>query len=276
VSQPPNEPSAAEPKIFDPRAFDPIASPEPYPFAPAAHHDPAAVADSAAVAGPSAVAYPEAPWYMGPAYPAEPPKPPRRPGLTAVQALGVLIAVSALGWPLGVLWQAVAPNIPVLVVADGAIYDDTQPEQFMGGDGWFVVLGLLFGVAVAAVTWMACKHLRGPLGLLVLAVGASVAGVLAWKVGRDIGLTEYLDGLHSAPEGTHLSKPNDLRIESFQWWPPKLAGVLLIPAFGSALAMTIMAAWSSLADLRTHPEPPPPMTDPEPPAPQEPEEPRIS
>jgi hypothetical protein len=186
----------------------------------------------------------------GPWYPAEPPKPRRRPGLTAVQAIGVLLAVSALGWPLGILWQAIAPNVPVLVVSDGAIYNDPQPEQFMGGDGWFAVIGLVFGIVVAVVTWMACRQLRGPLGLLVLAVSGTVAAVIAWKVGREIGVSEYLAGLHSAPEGTHLSKPNDLRIEELRLWPPRLGGVLLIPALGTTLTLTILAAWSSFANLR--------------------------
>lgn len=196
---------------------------------------------------------PPTPWDPGsdPAY--EEVKEPKRPLLTAIQAVAVLLAVSALGWPLGVLWQAVAPNIPVLVVADGAIYDDTQPEQFMGGDAWFVLLGLGFGIVVAAVTWFACKQLRGPLGLVLLAVAGTVAGVVAWKVGREIGVADYLNGLHTAPEGTHLSKPNDLRIESFHWWPPRLAGVLLIPALGATLTMTIMAAWSSFSNLRSEP-----------------------
>jgi hypothetical protein len=186
----------------------------------------------------------------GPWYPVEPAKPRRRPGLAAAQAFGVLVVVSALGWPLGVLWQAIAPNVPVLVVSDGAIYNDPQPEQFMGGDGWFAVMGLLFGIVVAVITWIFCKKLRGPLGLAVLAVAGTIAAVIAWKVGRQIGVPEYLAGLHSAPEGTHLGKPNDIRIEELRLWPPRLGGVLLIPAFGATLTMTIMAAWSSFSSLR--------------------------
>jgi hypothetical protein len=189
----------------------------------------------------------------GPWYPAEPPKPRRRPGLTAAQAIGVFVAVSVLGWPLGVLWQAVAPNVPVLVVSDGAVYNDPQPEQFMGGDGWFAVLGLAFGIVLAVVTWITCKQLRGPIGLLVLAVAGTVAAIVAWRVGRQIGVSDYLSGLHSAPEGTHLSKPNDLRIQELRLWPPRLGGVLLIPALGATLTMTIMAAWSSFASLRNDP-----------------------
>jgi hypothetical protein len=249
VSQPnfePNfEPNPAS-ASFQPAAFDPSPGPDGVPGAP---WDPAPQPSD-----PALQAVPE----------------PRRPLLTAVQAIGVLIAVSALGWPLGVLWQAVAPNIPVLVVADGAVYDDTQPEQFMGGDAWFALLGLAFGILMAVLVWFTCKQLRGPIGLAVLAVGCTVAGVLAWKVGREIGVSEYLAGLHSAPEGTHLSKPNDLRIQSFQWWPPKLAGVLLIPALGAVLAMTIMAAWSSFANLREEPAIPPADSSEEPPAEGEP------
>jgi hypothetical protein len=218
----------------DPPAFEPNAAAEQY-----SEFDP-----EAAPGSPNGV-----PGATGPEE--ETARAPRRPGLTAVQAVAVFIAVGALGWPLGVLWQAVAPNIPVLVVSDGAIYDDSQPEQFMGGDAWFVLLGLAFGILVALVTWLACKQLRGPLGLLVLAAGCTVAAVVAWRFGREIGLSEYLAGLHSAPEGTHLSKPNDLRIESFQWWPPRLAGVLLVPALGAVLTLTIMAAWSSFANLRS-------------------------
>jgi hypothetical protein len=217
----------------DPPASEPSAAAQPY----------SAFDPESAPGSPNGV--PGSPWYADQPAPA-----PRRPVLTAVQAIGVLIAASALGWPLGVLWQAVAPNVPVLVVADGAIYNDSQPEQFMGGDGWFVLLGLAFGILVAFVTWLTCRQLRGPLGLLVLAVGGTVAAVAAWKFGREIGLSDYLAGLHTAPEGTHLSKPNDVRIESFQWWPPKLAGVLLIPALSAVLTMTIMAAWSGFSNLR--------------------------
>lgn len=190
----------------------------------------------------------------GPWLPPEQAPPPRRVGLTIVQAVAAFLAVAALGWPLGVLWQSVAPNVPVLVVSDGAIYNDPQPEQFMGGDAWFAVLGLLFGIVVAVLVWVACRQLRGPLGLFVVALASVAAAVIAWKTGREIGLNDYLTGLHSAPEGTHLSKPNDLRVEQFQWWPPKLSGVLLIPALGATIAMTIMAAWSSFSTLR-NPEP---------------------
>jgi hypothetical protein len=188
--------------------------------------------------------------------PPEPPEP-RRPLLTLVQAVGVFAVVASLGWPLGVLWQWVAPNVPVLIVSDGAIYNDTQPEQFFAGDGWFTVLGVCYGILVTALTWLFSKRLRGPVGMLVLAAGCTVAAVLAWRVGRVIGLDEYTRALHSAAEGTNLSKPNDLRVEELRWWPPALQGVLLVPALGSTLTVTLLAAWSRWSTLWPAPDAPP-------------------
>ncbi|WP_051367669.1 DUF2567 domain-containing protein [Hamadaea tsunoensis] len=194
----------------------------------------------------------EQPWvYPVPAEPAEP----RRPLLVAAQAAAVLVVTAVFGFALGPLWQALAPNVPVLVVSDGAIYNDNQPEQFFAGDGWFLVLGLAFGIVAAVLTWVLFRRLRGPLGILVLLVGTTIGAVIAWRVGRVIGLDAYTSGLHSAAEGTHLSKPNDLRVAEATWWLPWLSGVLWVPAFGATLAMTVMAAWSRWPSLRPVPAP---------------------
>ncbi|NUR69937.1 MAG: DUF2567 domain-containing protein [Hamadaea sp.] len=179
----------------------------------------------------------------------EPTPEPRRPVLVLLQSLAVLLA-GVLGFPLGLLWQSIAPNVPVLIVQDGAIYNDSQPEQFMSGDGWFAVLGFSFGVVLAVITWALFRRLRGPLLLVLLAVAGTVAAVIAWKFGRELGLDAYVKELHSAPVGTELGKPNDLRIQAARWWPPKLEGVLLLPALGSTLTVTLLAAWSRWPSLR--------------------------
>jgi len=179
----------------------------------------------------------------------EPTPEPRRPVLVTLQALAVLLA-GVLGFPLGLLWQQIASNVPVLIVADGAVYNDSQPEQFMSGDGWFVVLGLAFGVLLTVVTWALFRRLRGPVLLVLLAVAGTVAAVIAWKFGRQLGLDAYLRELHTASAGTELGKPNDLRIETLRWWPPAIEGVLLLPALGSTLTVTLLAAWSRWPSLR--------------------------
>jgi hypothetical protein len=176
-------------------------------------------------------------------------KEPARPVLVASQAAAVLLA-AVLGFPLGMLWQWLAPDVPVLIVSDGAVYNDPQPEQFIAGDGWFAVLGLAFGLVLAIVTWVLFRRLRGPLLLALLAVSGTVAAVIAWKYGRDLGLDAYLRDLHTAAVGTELSKPNDVRIEELRWWPPAVEGVLLLPALGSTLTVTLFAAWSRWPSLR--------------------------
>ncbi|MCP2327963.1 hypothetical protein HDA40_006470 [Hamadaea flava] len=179
----------------------------------------------------------------------EPAPEPRRPVLVLLQSLAVLLA-GVLGFPLGLLWQQLAPNVPVLIVQDGAVYNDPQPEQFMSGDGWFAVLGFSFGVVLAVVTWILFRRLRGPLLIVLLAVAGTVAAVIAWKFGRQLGLDAYLKELHSAPAGTELGKPNDLRVQLLRWWPPAVEGVLLLPALGSTLTVTLLAAWSRWPSLR--------------------------
>jgi len=178
-----------------------------------------------------------------------PQREPARPVLVTLQTAAVLLA-GVLGFPLGVLWQQLAPNVPVLIVSDGAVYNDAQPEQFMAGDGWFSVLGLAFGVVLAVVTWMLFRRLRGPQLLALLAVSSTVAAVIAWKYGREIGLDAYLRDLHTAATGTELGKPNDVRVETLRWWPPAVEGVLLVPALGSTLTITLLAAWSRWPLLR--------------------------
>ncbi|NUT31767.1 MAG: DUF2567 domain-containing protein [Hamadaea sp.] len=179
----------------------------------------------------------------------EPPKEPRRPLLVTLQALAVLLA-ALLGFPLGVLWQGLTPDIPVLIVSDGAVYNDSQPEQFISGDGAFALLGFAFGVVLAVIAWVAFRRLRGPLLIALLAVSTTVAAVIAWKYGRELGLAAYQDALHSSAAGTQIFRPNDLRVEELRWWPPAIAGVLLVPALGATLAVTLLAAWSRWPSLR--------------------------
>jgi len=179
----------------------------------------------------------------------EPEPEPARPVLVTLQAAAVVLA-GVLGFPLGLLWQHLAPNVPVLIVSDGAVYNDPQPEQFMAGDGWFSVLGLAFGVVLAVLTWLLFRRLRGPQLLALLAVSGTVAAVIAWKYGREVGLDAYLRDLHTSAAGTELGKPNDVRVEEVRWWPPAIQGVLLLPALGSTLTVTLLAAWSRWPSLR--------------------------
>ncbi|MFG3712024.1 DUF2567 domain-containing protein [Micromonospora sp. NPDC047730] len=232
--------------------------------------------------GPGAFPYgdPGAAYGVGqPVPPAEPELPRRR----AVRlAAGAGLALTVLGVPLGLLWAALAPDTPVLKVPDGAIYAEPQPEQPVAADGWFSLLGLGFGVLAALALWFVLRRVRGPVGLLAAVLGAFGAALVAWQVGRRIGLAGYQRLLETAPDGRAFSKPADLRaggIDLIFGVLPVPHGNLLLPAFGAAVTYTLLAGWSRWPSLRPEPEPgapgvswesagrPAPPAAPEPPAP---------
>ncbi|MGC4852978.1 DUF2567 domain-containing protein [Micromonospora sp. DT4] len=212
---------------------------------------------------------------------------PRRPLRTVSTVLGVALALAVLGAPLGLLWAALAPDTPVLKVAEGAIYAEPQPEQPIAADGWFSLLGLAFGVLAALVLWFVLRRQRGPVGLLGAVLGTLAAAPVAWQVGRRVGLATFDRLLDTAPAGQAFTKPADLRAGGVDWLLhvlPVPHGNLLLPAFGAAVTYTLLAGWSRWPSLRPEPDPaafswvsagtPAPTTAPEPPAPGAAEPPR--
>ncbi|MFC4150195.1 DUF2567 domain-containing protein [Micromonospora mangrovi] len=172
-------------------------------------------------------------------------------------AVGVALLLTALGAPLGLLWAAVAPDTPVVKTSEGAIYGTTQPEQPIAADGWFSLLGLGFGVLAAIALWVLLRRRRGPVGLLAGVVGALGAAVVAWQIGRRIGLATYHRLLETAPDGRAFTKPADLRAGGVDWFLgvlPVPHGNLLLPAFGLAVTYTLLAGWSRWPSLRPEPE----------------------
>nr|WP_089016032.1 DUF2567 domain-containing protein [Micromonospora inositola] len=178
----------------------------------------------------------------------------RAVGLT----LGIALLLTVLGAPLGLLWAAVAPDIPVVKTAEGAIYATPQPEQPIAADGWFSLLGLGFGMLAAIALWFLLRRRRGPVGLLAGALGGLGAAVVAWQLGRRIGLSTYQRLLDTAPDGRPFTKPADLRAGGVDWLLgvlPVPHGNLLLPAFGAAVTYTLLAGWSRWPSLRPEPEP---------------------
>ncbi|EEP70871.1 hypothetical protein MCAG_01198 [Micromonospora sp. ATCC 39149] len=185
-------------------------------------------------------------------------QPERRPGRAAGVALGAVVALTALGVPLGLLWAAVAPDTQVVKTAEGAVYAQPQPEQPIAADGWFSLLGLGFGVLAALALWVLLRRRRGPIGLLAGTVGGLGAALVAWQVGRRVGLSTYERLLAGAPDGQAFTKPADLRaggLHRFLDVLPLPYGNLLLPAFGVAVTYTLLAGWSRWPSLRPEPEP---------------------
>lgn len=171
-----------------------------------------------------------------------------------------MFVLALLGVPLGLLWAVISPATPVVKTANGAVYGEPQPEQPVAADGWFSLLGLAFGVLAGLALWIVLRRRRGPFGLVVAVAGALAAALVAWQVGRRIGLGSYERLLATAPEGTAFTKPADLRaggIEMVLGVLPLPYGNLLLPAFGAVVTYTMLAGWSQWPSLRPEPEPEP-------------------
>lgn len=182
----------------------------------------------------------------------------RSPRRTLAVGVAATLVLILLGAPLGLIWRAVAPSVPVVQADGGAVLSQPQPEGFVAADGWFSLLGLVFGVLAAIGLWLVLRRYRGPVGMLVAALGSIGAAVVAWQLGRQIGLAEYHRLLQTAAVGTSFAKPPDLRAGRFEWLfgvIPVLRGDLLLPAFGAVVMYTMLTGWSRYAGLGAEPEP---------------------
>lgn len=118
-------------------------------------------------------------------------------GLTAA-------VVVLLGAPAGLLWSAVAPHSHVAVEAGGAYISDAQTEVFIAGDGWFLGITLLLGVATGGLAWLVARR-SGPFVLVGLAVGGLLASYVASKVGVRVGQDALEAAVRSGRVGTYTS-----------------------------------------------------------------------
>jgi hypothetical protein len=98
--------------------------------------------------------------------------------------LGVVALL--LGVVGGLVWSALAPEVELRVVDDGAFLDEVQGARVIGRDGWFAVVGAAGGVLLGLAGWW--RHRDDPVPLVV---GLAVAGVLGsavvWRVGTWAG-----------------------------------------------------------------------------------------
>ena len=180
----------------------------------------------------------------------------RRPGRAALVCLAAVVVIAALGAPLGLLWAILAPGVPIIKTADGGVFAEPSPEEFIAADGWFTLLGLGFGVLAALVGWVRAAPLPRPAGHARRGLGTVGAGWLAWQVGRADRAGRRSAGRSTPPPpGRPIAPPAGPARRRVEWLlgvVPSLRGDLLMPAFGAVVAYTLLAGWSRWPEpLRT-------------------------
>lgn len=152
-----------------------------------------------------------------------------------LRAASLLTAVlAACGLPVGLLWWTLAPRVDVRVTADGLVPLGAPPlELAVAGDSVLVLLLIALGLLAGAVAWW-LRRLRGVAVLVALAVGASLAAVLAWQLG---------ELLAPAPTEAELA-----RVGAVVTTPVRLAA---LPALAAAPFSALLAYLVGVAVTRT-------------------------
>ena len=148
-------------------------------------------------------------------------------------SLVALVGVVGLGALLGLVWEALAPRVTLVIASDGRPYPEGyQPEGYMTDDGIAALLCLAAGLVTGlAAVWVSRRIGSRDHALLValasvLVLGAVGALALRWA-GEAAGSFDFDALVASSAEGATVTAPLTLRMTGvLVLWP--LAGVLVV------------------------------------------------
>jgi hypothetical protein len=125
-----------------------------------------------------------------------------------------------LGLPAGLLWAAITPPARYVVSNGEAALADLENEALIGVDGRFALIAVLAGVLCGAVAYAAGGRGHDIALVLGLAVGGMAAALLAWWVGRHVGLENFQRLIRTGPDGRSVTGVVDLRaVGVVVFWP---------------------------------------------------------
>jgi hypothetical protein len=148
--------------------------------------------------------------------------PPRRTLVlrTMIRLCCFLALAVAAGAASGVAWWAVVDLPTYRVHSDGgAATTERGLSEFISGDAWFVVIGLVVGVGLGLAGWRWLRRMGWSL-VLVVAFAALAAELTCWLVGYRLGPGEFAPRLAVAKPGDLVPIELTLRARaSLLTWP---------------------------------------------------------
>jgi hypothetical protein len=103
------------------------------------------------------------------------------------------------GVVIALIWREWAPKTAAFVIAgaDGKpVVIPDESESQIAGDGRYLLMTVLVGIAVGAATWL-IRRQRGPIALLSLAIGSLLGSVVAWQLGSALATGRHTGALNS-------------------------------------------------------------------------------
>ncbi|WP_432143155.1 ABC transporter permease [Streptomyces sp. bgisy084] len=147
---------------------------------------------------------------------------------------GALIAllVAVTGALLGLLWNWLAPHVPLVADTRNVYLKNTEGEESIGADGTFLLLAFAFGVVTTAVVFLFRR--RGGIPLVVaLVVGGLLGATLGWMTGMWLGPTPDVVA-HAKQAGPGVVFDGPLRLQA--------KGALLAWPMGAMLTQVVLSA----------------------------------
>ena len=132
------------------------------------------------------------------------------PVVAAVRAalLAGLLTLLLAPW-VGMVWQWIAPA-PKYVNIDGSVYPvDEDSSEFIAADGWFLIIGLLVGIACGAIGYW--RYRRALPAMLVMTAAAYGAAWIARETGQAFGPPEIAQAAVGTVDGDQIVGAIDVR-----------------------------------------------------------------
>jgi hypothetical protein len=151
-------------------------------------------------------------------------------------AATVVVVVTALGVPAGLLWHRWSARPKVVEVQGGISVLPATDTGFFGVTAWFSGITAAVGIAVGLLVWLVSRR-RGPLIPVALVLGGLAAAFVARMVGERPVVNRALDGVCAVPEPQDICDVFDghLRVDS-----PSALVVWALAALAVHLALTAL------------------------------------
>jgi Protein of unknown function (DUF2567) len=161
--------------------------------------------------------------------------------LRVAGALVVVLAV--LGALLGLVWAWWSPPGPAAQVLGGGQFIPDETESFIAGDGRYLVITAVTGLAATLVLWFLRRDNRGPLALLGLAVGAFAGALITALVGHLAGGGSDTGKVFALSDGSKAQVTRSLTLSLHAH------GLLLVEPLVVALVYGLLASFAVHDDL---------------------------
>ncbi|MGC0414867.1 AAA family ATPase [Embleya sp. AB8] len=137
-----------------------------------------------------------------------------------VIAFAVVVgACLVAGTIVGVVWEQIAPRVPLIATKDGVFQTAPETESSIALDGWFAVCGVVAGIVLAPPAFWRFRR-QGVATALALTVGGLAGSYLAFKIGVQLGPDGIAEQVRRVGLGKRFDQPLDIQAKGvLMLWP---------------------------------------------------------